>query len=317
MFRHTQQTQYNCLPDKPDPLYAMKLQEILGGAWGEMTVAMQYLFQGWNTRIPGKYKDLILDTATEELGHVEMICIMIARLLEGAPAEQTSAAAAANPALAAVLGGQNPQHAIVGGGGALPADSNGYPWNGKYIVASGNLLADFHANATAEMQGRLQVARIYNMTDDHGVRDMLRFNLARDTCHQNQWLAAIEQLKEEGLEEVPVPIKFGLDEEYTEHSYEVWGLSDGVASAEGRWASGPSIDGRGEFTYLDQPDPLGPVPETAAADPLLYATVDGGSRTAAGGTAPASGGGGLLDKAKEAVTGAVPGTHTDASPEKG
>jgi Mn-containing catalase len=315
MFRHTQQTQYNCTPDQPDPLYAMKLQEILGGAWGEMTVATQYLFQGWNTRIPGKYKDLILDTATEELGHVEMICIMIARLLEGAPAEQTSAAAAANPALAAVLGGQNPQHAIVGGGGAVLADSAGYPWNGKYIVASGNLMADFHANATAEMQGRLQVARIYNMTEDHGVRDMLRFNLARDTAHQNQWLAAIESLKEEGLDDVPVPIEFGLDTEYTEHSYEVWGLSDGTSSAEGRWNGGPSVDGRGTFTYLDQPEPLGPRPDVPAADPLLYATTGEGSRRVAGGTAPASGGGGLIDKAKEAITGAAPGTHRDASPD--
>jgi Mn-containing catalase len=25
-----------------------KLQELLGGACGEMTVAMRYLFQGWN-----------------------------------------------------------------------------------------------------------------------------------------------------------------------------------------------------------------------------------------------------------------------------
>jgi Mn-containing catalase len=316
MFRHTQQTQYNCMPDKPDPLYAMKLQEILGGAYGEMTVALQYLFQGWNTRIPGKYKDLILDTATEELGHVEMICIMIARLLEGAPAEQTAAAAAANPALAAVLGGQNPQQAIVAGGGAVAADSAGYPWNGKFIIASGNLMADFYANATAEMQGRLQVARIYNMTDDNGVRDMLRFNLARDTCHQNQWLAAIEQLKEDGLEDIPVPIQFGLDEEYTEHSYEVWGLSDGTMSADGRWAAGPSVDGRGEFSYLDQPEPLGPRPEVAAADPLLYATVDGGSRPVPGGTAPATGGGGLAAKAKEALTGAAPGAHRDASPDK-
>lgn len=312
MFRHTQQTQYNCTPDKPDPLYAMKLQEILGGAWGEMTVATQYLFQAWNTRIPGKYRDLIMDTATEELGHVEMICIMIARLLEGAPAEQTSAAAAANPALAAVLGGQNPQHAIVGGGGAVLADSAGYPWNGKYIVASGNLMADFYANATAEMQGRLQVARIYHMTEDHGVRDMLRFNLARDTAHQNQWLAAIEQLREDGLEDIPVPVKFPLDEEYNEHSYQIWGLDDGTATPEGRWAAGPTPDGRGEFTYLDQPDPLGPAPTPSAADPDLYATTDNGSKIVAGGTAPASGGGGLVDKAKEAITGAAPGTHRDA-----
>jgi Mn-containing catalase len=307
MFRHTQQTQYNCTPEQPDPLYAMKLQELIGGAYGEMTVAMQYLFQGWNTRVPGKYKDLIMDTATEELGHVEMISIMIARLLEGAPAEQISAAATANPALAAVLGGQNPQHAIVSGGGAVLADSAGYPWNGKFIVASGNLMADFLANAGAEAQGRLQTARLYNMTEDNGVRDMLRFNLARDTCHQNQWLAAVEQLRSEGLESLPVPSNFGLDTEYTEHSYEIWGLSDGTAGPSALPTKSP--DGRGEFSYLTNPEPLGPIPEVPAADPLLYATVDGGSRTVAGGTAPATGGGGLIDKAKEALTGSEPGTH--------
>lgn len=309
MFRHTQQTQYHCKPEKPDALYAMKLQELVGGAYGEMTVATQYLFQGWNARIPGKYKDLILDTATEELGHVEMICIMIARLLEGAPAEQQSAAAAANPALAAVLGGQNPQHAIVAGGGPVLADSAGYPWNGKYIVASGNLMADFYANVAAEAQGRVQTARLFNMTDDNGVRDMLRFNLARDTMHQQQWLAAIEQLRADGLEDFPVPSAMPQAEEYTEHRYEVWGLSDGPAAAQGRWASGPSLDGNGTFTYLDDPAPLGERPDVPAADPLLYATVGEGSRTAAGGTAPAGGGGGLLDKAKEAITGATPGTH--------
>jgi Mn-containing catalase len=261
---------------------------------------MQYLMQGWNARIPGKYKDLILDTATEELGHVEMISIMIARLLEGAPAEQTAAAAAANPALAAVLGGQNPQHSIVAGGGPVLADSAGYPWNGKFIVASGNLLADFHANAAAEAHGRLQTARLFNMTDDHGVRDMLRFNLARDTCHQNQWVAAIERLKEEGLEELPVPIRFGLDEEYNEHDYEIWGLSDGTQGPEALPVTTP--DGRGEFVYRQQPDPLGPIPPVPGADPLLYATVGEGSRPVPGGSAPATGGGSLMEKAKEALS---------------
>jgi Mn-containing catalase len=53
-------------------------------------------------------------------------------------------------------------------------DSNGNPWQGSFVTASGNLLADFTANANAEMQGRQQVARPYHMTDDHGVRDPLR-----------------------------------------------------------------------------------------------------------------------------------------------
>jgi Mn-containing catalase len=67
-----------------------------------MTVAMQYLFQGWNCRMPGKYKDLIMDVATEEMGHVEMIATMVARLLEGAPATATTKAAAADPVVGAV-----------------------------------------------------------------------------------------------------------------------------------------------------------------------------------------------------------------------
>jgi Mn-containing catalase len=33
-----------------------KLQELLGGACGEMTFAMRYLFQGWNCRMPASAK---------------------------------------------------------------------------------------------------------------------------------------------------------------------------------------------------------------------------------------------------------------------
>jgi Mn-containing catalase len=59
--------------------------------------------------MPGKCKDLIMDIATEEMGHVEMIATMVARLLEGAPATATTKAAAADPVVGAVLGGMDPQ----------------------------------------------------------------------------------------------------------------------------------------------------------------------------------------------------------------
>ena len=119
MFKHVDHLQFQAKPEKPDALLAHKMQELVGGQFGEMTVMMQYLWQGWSCRVPGKYKDMIMDIATEEIGHVEMLTTMLARLLEGAPAEATEKAAAANPLLAAVLGGQNPQHAIVTGGGAM------------------------------------------------------------------------------------------------------------------------------------------------------------------------------------------------------
>ena len=63
MFSHLKDLQFEAKPDGPDAAFARRLQEILGGKWGELTVANQYLFQGWSCRLPGKYKDLLLDVA--------------------------------------------------------------------------------------------------------------------------------------------------------------------------------------------------------------------------------------------------------------
>jgi Mn-containing catalase len=298
MFHHTDYLQFDVKPEKPDPVYARKLQELLGGAYGEMTVTMQYLMQGWNCRMKGKYKDLIMDVATEEIGHVEMIATMVARLLEGAPVTDSTKNAAMDPVVAAVLGGSDPQQAIVAGGGAMLANSNGVPWNGGYIVASGNLLADFHANVAAEAQGRIQTARLYHMTDDPGVKNMLRFNLARDTYHQNMWLAAIEELKADGLEGTVAPNDL-FDEEYAEHATSLWHLSDGKHSAEGRWAHGMAPDGRHENGFVENPQPLGGPATAPPPNPKLYATYDGANgdpRTPAFGTEK-----GVMGKLKDAI----------------
>lgn len=272
MFFHRQELQFAATPEKPDAIFARRMQEVLGGQYGEITVAMQYGFQAWNCHLPGKYRDLLYGIGAEEFGHVEMLAIMIAQLLEKAPVEQCEAAAASDPVLGAVIGGMDVQAAIVAGAGVRPVDSNGNPWQGSYVTASGNLLADFTANANAEMQGRLQVARIYEMTDDHGVRDMLSFLLARDTMHQNQWIRAAQELREEGVEDLPVPSNFPLSNEAREHAYDYINFSDGPAAVDGAWASGPTPDGKGEFRYLDAPDTSVPMPPPTQPDPRFFGT---------------------------------------------
>src|SRR6201995_2343108 len=124
------------------------------------------------------------------------------------------------------------------------------------------------------------------MTDDPGVKNMLKFNLARDTLHQNIWLKAIEELQADGLETTVAPDAL-FDEEYAEHATSVWHLSDGTEGATGGWAKGPQPDGTHEFGYLLDPQPLrgpGPVPaphplggqaSVPAPDPKLFATYDG------------------------------------------
>lgn len=274
MFFHRQELQFNATPERPDAVYARKLQEVLGGQYGEITVALQYGFQAWNAHIPGKYRDLLFGIGAEEMGHVEMLAIMIAQLLEKSPLGITDDALQDDAAVAAVVGGMDVQHAIVAGAGARAVDSNGNPWQGSYITASGNLLADFTANANAEMQGRVQATRLYHMTDDKGVRDLLAFLIARDTMHQNQWITAAAELREEGNETLPVPSNFPLNKEHREVAYQYLNFSDGATAAEGSWASGPTPDGKGEFSYHDGPTTSAAYPPPTHPDSRLYGTTE-------------------------------------------
>ncbi|TFB23354.1 manganese catalase family protein [Filobacillus milosensis] len=269
MFYHVKELQYRAKPDKPDPVYAKKLQEVLGGQYGEISVMMQYLFQGWNCRAEAKYRDMLLDIGTEEIAHVEMLATMIAQLLDKAPVEEQEAAAK-DPVIESVMGGMNPQHAIVNGLGASPNDSAGYPWNARYTIASGNLLADFRANLNAESQGRLQVVRLYEMTDDPGVRDMLSFLIARDTMHQNQWLAAIAELEEK--EGKVTPSTFNKQYEKTDVAYTFMSCSEGQDSETGRWASGTSMDGLSQFNYDPNPKAQGQNPTLNPAPGYIHGT---------------------------------------------
>ena len=273
MFRHESRLQYDAKPDRPDAVFAKLLQEILAGQASETTAMMQYLYQGCNCRGPAKYRDMLMATAAEEVGHVEMVATMVARLLEKAPVTDQEAAAAGDSVVGAVMGGMHPQHFLTAGLSALPRDSAGNPWNASFVWGTGNLLADFRANVALESTGRLNLCRLYQLTNDRGVRDMLAFLIARDTMHQNQFLAAVAELEESGLEETPVPSAFPRSEEVRDASYQFWNLTDGTAAGDGRWASGKTPDGHGKFDFLKHPKPLGDAPELGTSNPRALGTV--------------------------------------------
>jgi Mn-containing catalase len=49
-------------------------------------------------------------------------------------------------------------------------------------------------------------------------------------------------------------------------------LSRGEESARGRWASGASMDGEGEFQYFAEPYPFADAPSLKPAPPSIHAT---------------------------------------------
>ena len=182
-----------------------------------------------------------------------MLATAVALNLEPASSAFKDEMAADSPILEAIMGGADPRHYLSAGMAALASDSNGVPFNGSWVVASGNLAADMYANVMAESTGRVLATRLYNATNDKGMKDMLAFLIARDTMHQNQWLAVLEDLG--GLNaNHPIPNSFPEEHQNSKFAYSF--LSTHIDTdvefpntPEGRWASGPSIDGKGEFTF--------------------------------------------------------------------
>lgn len=164
-----------------------------------------------------------------------------------------------------MLSGTNLKNYLSAGMSAMPVDSDGVPFDMSHIYASGNVAADMAANIAAESTGRVLAVRLYNMTDDPGMKDMLQFLIARDTMHQNQWLAALEELG--GAEGAfPIPNSHPQTEEAQKFSYAYFNHLIDAPAAQGRWASGPSMDGKGEFSVLDSA-PLGEKPDLGMARP--------------------------------------------------
>ena len=281
--------QYPVRVENPDPLFARQLQQAIGGVEGEIRVCLQYFFQGWGARGPTtKYRDMLLHTATEEIGHIEMLATAVAMNLENAPASLQETAASANPVINAVMGGgERPRHAVEGmlqrhllstGLAAMPTNSDGVPFDCSHIYASGNLAADMFANVAAESTGRVLAVRLYNAAHDAGMKDMLSFMIARDTMHQQQWLAAIEEMGVQSS--LPIPNSFDQSKEKTEFSYVYLGsAADGSPPPQGRFTQGPSLDGKGQFS-VRQNAPLGEEPV------LGPARADSGAQTSQIGKAP-------------------------------
>jgi Mn-containing catalase len=258
MFEHIDQLAYTVRVDKANPVFARQLQQAIGGVEGEIRVMLQYMFQGFNQRGPRRYRNMIMSTATEEIGHIEMLATAVAMHLDGAETDMQEEKL--HPLVMAKLGGQDPRQYLSAGLGAMPSDANGVPFDCSHVYASGNLVADMHANVTAEATGRLLATRLHHLTDDPGMKDMLSFLIARDTMHQNQWLAVLEEIQDP----YPVPSTFPQSKEAQRHSYEFFVQSDAPIPEDARYASGPSIDGKGEFTTV-RARPLGERPELAPA----------------------------------------------------
>src|SRR5215217_6291961 len=227
MFFHHRELAYTVRVDNPNPVFARMLQQAIGGPEGELRVMTQYMFQGFGYRGPQKYRDMLLATATEEIGHVEVLSTAVAMNLEGAKSEMVDDVVT-NPAVAARMGALEPRHFLTGGLGALPSDANGVPFTTASVDTAGNLIANMRANVAAEEVGPEMATN--------------------------------------------APGDFENEGEHAHHAYEFLNhLMDRPLPTDARWTSGPSLDGKGQFTLVEPAPAFGQEPKLQPAPPEVHA----------------------------------------------
>ncbi len=184
MFKHEKMLFHPVEIERPNPRYAALLQEQLGGANGEMKAAMQYMSQSFRVK-DAEIKDLFLDIAAEELGHMEMIAQTIS-MLNGHDVDA-----------AAVPAGEIQTHVLTGLNPGL-INASGYSWTGDYVSVTGDLCADLLSNIASEQRAKVVYEYLYRQIADRKVRETIDFLLNREEAHNAMFREAFNKVQKTG-----------------------------------------------------------------------------------------------------------------------
>lgn len=184
MFKHDKALLKEVRVERPNPQYAVLMQEQLGGGNGELKAAMQYLAQSFRIKDP-EIKDLFLDIAAEELSHMEMVAQTI-NLLNGHDVDNES-----------VNSGEIQTHVQCGLSPVL-INSSGAPWTADYVTVTGDLVADLLSNIASEQRAKVVYEYLYRQIEDKYVRETIDFLLNREEAHNALFREALNKVKNTG-----------------------------------------------------------------------------------------------------------------------
>ncbi|MDT0691641.1 manganese catalase family protein [Salegentibacter sp. F188] len=255
MFYHVKELQFNARVSKPDPAFATLLLEQFGGANGELKAALQYFTQAFAAKKvhPDKY-DLLMDIATEEFSHLEIVGATIQMLLKGVHGSLKDAADESEimPLMQGTASKEefihqamvNPQFFNLSGGGPTLTDSNGNPWTSAYVTANGDLTVDLRSNIAAESRAKIVYEYLLQHTNDPHVKETLRFLMTREVAHFQMFQAALETIEPN--------FPPGVLQSDPRYSNKYFNLSNGE-DVRGPWNEGKSPELGETWEYISDP----------------------------------------------------------------
>lgn len=169
MFAYKKYMPYPINIKKKDLRMAKYIITQYGGPYGELGAALRYFNQRYS--MPDeKGKALLTDIATEELGHVEMICAMVNQLTKGASMKELEDAG---------LDLNYAQHGLE----ITPSDVFGVPFSTTGMGFTGDYLADLSEDMAAEEKARATYEHLIDLATDDDVIQPLLFLRQRELVH--------------------------------------------------------------------------------------------------------------------------------------
>ena len=284
MFFHNKKLQYTVHVDAPNPAFAKLCLEQFGGPNGELAAAMRYFTQGWAESDVAR-RDMLLDIATEELSHLEMIGQLISGLLKGAKGAGDMIDEVEGSYLGELMDGKHDKYqevawnsqvpVLTGGAGLRLTDSMGTPWTSAYIDSIGHPLADLRSDIAAEARAKVVYDRLIKLCPDAGASDALTFLMTREVAHQKMFESALASIAN-NFPSSNVPPDERFTHKYFNESSDEVSESPGfdLVNSQGLWAfelSSPHAGGT-------EPDLPGPKPSVMSAEGPLPSDMNPTSR---------------------------------------
>jgi Mn-containing catalase len=196
MFAHNKRLQYTVRVTETNPGLANLMLEQFGGPQGELAAACRYFTQYLAEDDPGR-KDMLIDIATEELSHLEVIGTIVAMLNKGCKGRISEATQSEAELYKSIQGAGNDSHVtqVLYGGGPAFTNSGGVPWTAAYVDTIGDPSCDLRSNIAAEARAKIIYERLINCTDDAGVKEALGFLMTREISHQMSFEKALYSMQ--------------------------------------------------------------------------------------------------------------------------
>lgn len=232
MFMHNKRLMYTVRVSEPDPRLASLMLEQFGGPQGELAAAMRYFTQALAEDDAGR-KDMLLDIATEEMSHLEIIGSIVCMLNKGAKGKMAEGLEPAELLAEITQGGESHTTSLLYGGGAGLVNSAGVPWTAAYIDTIGDPTSDLRSNIAAEARAKIIYERLINVTDDPGIKEALGFLMTREIAHQKSFEKALY-----AIEPNFPPGKLPGEAKFADTYFDMSQGNDGGGDVEGPWNSG-------------------------------------------------------------------------------